>query len=295
MPPLLFALVLCSALGGGWLNAAHAQALAPEAVPAPAPASEPPLRHAMDGELAYYTTDDSGSSLTVQVTQLGGRYVLDERWSLTGRIGLATVFSSPNEGDDDVAFRPSNPEVLAWLALPPPMARVRWRVGFGVAGPLTTIDRGQSARLHRAALVNAQGIDGLSRMWRWAPNRTSVIAVGELEVDAADGLQLLLDAWPAVLVPSREEFFQEELDVVLPLSIAAVTGRAFFRVGPRLRVTFMPTTDLDQAQLAFEPFIGLHFARTFIEARYTLNLDEPLAGPRGPHVWGLHLLGGGEL
>jgi hypothetical protein len=35
--------------------------------------------------------------------------------------------------------------------------------------------------------------------------------------------------------------------------------------------------------------------QSFIEARYTANLDEPLAGERGTRIWGLHLAAGGPL
>ena len=57
----------------------------------------------------------------------------------------------------------------------------------------------------------------------------------------------------------------------------------------------MPADDPDTLQLSLEPQLRFTLGNTFVEVRYTANLDEPLAGERGPRVWGLHLAGGGAL
>ena len=42
-------------------------------------------------------------------------------------------------------------------------------------------------------------------------------------------------------------------------------------------------------QLSVEPLVGYATERVRASAWGTINLDEPLAGERGPGTWGLHL------
>lgn len=261
-----------------------------------APAEPPRPRHAIEGELSYFAKDDANDSIDLLLVQLGGRYVLNERYALTGVLGVATLVSTPRRGDGDVVWRPSNPEVMGHYRVPlAATLPYRLSLGVGVAGPLATITRGPDARLHRATLAYAQAMDGFGRMWRWSPNRTTVITTAELEVDVHDELMLQLEVTPALLIPSREEFLHEPLDLLVPTTIAAMTRTEIVRGGLRFRAVLRPTFDVDQAQLSIEPFVELRLGSVFAEARYTLNLDEPLAGARGPGAWGAHLRAGVEL
>jgi hypothetical protein len=250
----------------------------------------------VEGELSYFAKNEANASIDLLLVQLGGRYVLDHSFSLTATLGIATLVSTPRSGDGDVVWRPSNPEVMGYYGVPlSPSLPMRLTLGVGVAGPVATITRGPDARLYRATLSYAQAMDGLSRMWRWAANRTTAITSAVLDVDAHPELLLTFEVKPALLIPSREEFLHEKLDLVVPTAIAASTGNDLIRGGARLRAVLMPTFDVDQAQLSIEPFALLRVGRVLAEARYTLNLDEPVAGKRGPQAWGLHLRVGGEL
>lgn len=284
--------MLSGLLVGAFLLAAgavHAQ----EVHEAPAP---PKPRHAVEGELSYFSKNEANASIDLLLVQLGGRYVLDHSFSLTGTLGIATLVSTPRTGDGDVVWRPSNPEVMGYYAVPlSPSLPMRLTLGVGVAGPVATITRGPDARLYRATLSYAQAMDGLSRMWRWAANRTTAITSAVLDVDAHPELLLSFEVKPALLIPSREEFLHEKLDLVVPTAIGASTGNDLIRGGARLRAVLLPTFDIDQAQLSIEPFALLHIGGVLAEARYTLNLDEPVAGKRGPQAWGLHLRVGAEL
>jgi hypothetical protein len=73
------------------------------------------------------------------------------------------------------------------------------------------------------------------------------------------------------------------------------TNKGPLQFGLRLQAVFMPADDPDALQLSLVPRMRLTLDQSFIEARYTANLDEPLAGERGPHIWGLHLAAGGSL
>jgi hypothetical protein len=262
---------------------------------------KPKPRHAVEGELSYFAKNEANASIDLLLVQLGGRYVLDHSFSLTGTLGIATLVSTPRAGDGDVVWRPSNPEVMGYYAVPlssegeRSSLPMRLTLGVGVAGPVATITRGPDARLYRATLSYAQAMDGLHRMWRWAANRTTAITSAVLDVDAHSELLLSFEVKPALLIPSREEFLHEKLDLVVPTAFAASTGNELIRGGARLRAVLLPTFDVDQAQLSIEPFALLHVGGVLAEARYTLNLDEPVAGKRGPQAWGLHLRIGAEL
>lgn len=270
------------------------------AVPRPASAQDAPpsaeQRHAIEGEVSYFAKDEARTSIDLTLFQLGGRYVLDERFSFTGVFGIATLVSTPKEGEGDVVWRPSNPELMAFYRVPlPRKLAMSMSLGVGVTGPLATITRGPDARLHRATLSYAQAMDGLYRMWRWTPNRTTAITSAELELRAQSWFSFLLEAKPALLIPSREDYYSDSIDFIMPTAIGVATGTETARLGVRLRAVLTPTLDVDSAQLSAESFGSVHVDRWLGEVRYVHNLDEPLAGERGPRAWGLHLGVGAEL
>jgi hypothetical protein len=263
---------------------------------APELESEPPLpRDSIEGGLAYYGDDDGVSSLDLVLVELAGRYVLSPRWALSGHIGMALLSSAPERDPADLVFRPSNPELMLWYVSPLSAEGLSVRTGFGLAGPLTWIERGANARLHRTALANAAALDGLRRVWRWAPSRTSVIMAAELDADLDEQLLLHAELWSAFMIPSRDEFLSERLGLVIPASVAFIGRWDALRAGPRLHAVLSPSQTLDAVQFSVEPFVAVHVGRTFGEVAVTVNLDEPLAGPRGPDVWALHVRAGGEL
>lgn len=273
-----------------WAVVVPGRASAEEATPAGA------QRHAIDGEVSYFAKDEARTSIDLTLFQLGARYVLDERFSFSGVFGIATLVSTPKEGKGDVVWRPSNPELMAFYRVPlPSKLAMRVTLGAGVGGPLATITRGPDARLHRAALSYAQAMDGLYRMWRWAPNRTTAITSIDVELRTQPWFSFLLEAKPSLLIPSREDYYTEDIDFIMPTAAGVSTGNDVARLGVRLRAVLMPTLDVDSAQLSAETFGSVRVDRWFGEVRYIHNLDEPLAGERGPRAWGLHLRVGGEL
>lgn len=254
----------------------------------------PPERHAVEGEISYFARDEARTSIDLMLVRLGGRYVYNDRFSFTGAVGIAVMGSSPKEGAGDLIWRSSNPEVVAHYHVPLDLP-MRLTLSLGVAGPLATITRGPDARLHRAALSYAQATDGLYTMWRWVPNRTTAITGADIELRAQPWFSFLVAASPALLIPSREDYYTESFDLIIPTSVGVASGNETARLGVRLRAVLMPTLDVDSAQLSAETFGQVHAGRWFGEARYVHNLDEPLGGQRGPRAWGIHLSIGSEL
>jgi hypothetical protein len=257
------------------------------------PGPEP--RHAAYGALAYYGVDDPRSSLDLVLAELAARYVLSPRYVLVGFIGASFLASSPQDAPVDHAFRPANPELMLWYLSPLSGPKLSVRAGFGLTAPLAWIERGPDARLHRTALANAAGLDGLRRLWRWAPSTTSVVAATEIDAELHEQLLVHGELWSALLVPSHHEFLRKRVGLVMPLQLAPIVRVGPVQAGPRLNAVLMPSQSLDAAQLSIEPFAALHIGRAFGEVAVTVNVDEPLAGRRGAGVWALHLRGGGEL
>jgi hypothetical protein len=140
-----------------------------------------------------------------------------------------------------------------------------------------------------------QGMHGLWDAALWAPSRGAVIARSELELDVDPEVQLEFAFAPTLIIPAREQFDRDTVDVLLPFAVGASTRGSFLRVGLRLQAVAMPNNAPDLLQLSIEPWLRVHHRSAFLELRYTGNLDEPLGGQRGPRVWGLHVSGGGVL
>jgi len=252
-------------------------------------------RHAVEGGLAYYGQDERRASLDLVLVSLAGRYALSPRYALTGFLGMALLASSPDDAPVDHAFRPANPELMLWYLSPLSEPGLSVRAGVGLTAPLAFIERGPNARLHHTALSNAASLDGLRRMWRWAPSSTSVIMASELDGELHPLLLVHGELWSALLVPSHYEFLRKRIGLVMPVQLAPIVRLGPVHTGPRLNAVLMPSQVLDAAQLSVEPFVALHLGRAFAEVAVTVTIDEPLAGQRGAGVWALHLRAGGEL
>ena len=253
-----------------------------------------PRRFALGGEIGYFTADQGASNLYLLAPQLFGRYALDARWSIAADFGVVGVLQSPDAGPgEQVAVRPGNP--AAFLLWQVEHAVTRCQLGLGGAAPLAVVERDASGRLQRSAYDYAQALSGLWDVWAWAPSRGAIVAYGKLEHDLHPEARFELELAPALLIPARDAFTRDSVDVFLPTAIDFSSHKGPVRFGLRLQAVLMPTAEPDALQLALEPHVRVDFGGAFAEARYTANLDEPLAGARGPRSWGLHIGGGGAL
>jgi hypothetical protein len=252
-------------------------------------------RISLAGEFSYYRdSEDDASRIDVLAPLLEFHYPWSERWSLSADFGMLGAVQTPDRGGSDFAWRPGNPTAFALLR--GEIDHGRYRVGVGGAAPLAVIERDSGqGRLQHAAYNDAQGLHGLFDLWLWAPSRGALLARGQLELDVHPQLRLELEAVTAVMIPAREAYLHYPVVVLFPLAAGFSTGNALLRGGVRLQAVIMPANDPDALQVSIEPWLRVMFGRAFIEARYTGNVDEPLAGERGPRIWGFHLSGGGVL
>jgi hypothetical protein len=253
-----------------------------------------PERLAIGGELGYFTEGQAASSIHVIAPRLAAHYAIDERWSIAGDFGMVFLAQHPDEGPgEELGVRPGNP--TAFVLLRGFLGAAHYHVGIGGAAPLAVIDRDGSGRVHRSAYNHAQALSGLWDPWVWAPSRGAVVAYGRLEYDLDPEARLEVELAPALLIPAREAYLRDSVEAFFPTAIDLSTDKGPVRVGLRFQAVFMPADDPDALQLSLHPRVRVAIGQSFVEARYTANLDEPLAGERGLRIWGLHLAAGGAL
>ena len=253
-----------------------------------------PKRLALGGELGYFGDDQGPASLVVLAPRVSAHYALDARWSIAGDFGVVLTSQNVEHGEgDELAFGLGNPTVFALYR--GELGELHYRIGLGGAAPLARIDRDGSGRLSRTGYSYAQALTGLWDVWVYAPARGAVIGYAKLEGDLHPEMQFEVETAPALMIPAWEAFGDDPLQVFLPLALTLSTAKGPFRFGLRMQAVFMPADDPDALQLSLEPQLRFMLGKRFVELRYTANLDEPLAGERGPRIWGLHLAGGGAL
>jgi hypothetical protein len=248
---------------------------------------------ALAGGLGYFGADQVASSLYVTTWRMGALYAIDARFSVALDAGMVLLRSSPDVGDGDWAVRPGNPAAMGLLR--GIWGKTRYRFGAGGSAPLATMSRDRSGPLQHAALNYAAAIDGLWDSWLWATNRSAGLLWGSVEVPVVDKTWLVFTLAPAVYFPAWEAFGEAPVEVILPSALSLSVRHRVVWFGARVQAVFMPRASLDGAQLSLGPWVRVALGSGFLQARVVANIDEPLAGKRGPGIWGIHLGGGGSL
>jgi hypothetical protein len=248
----------------------------------------------LGGELSYFSSQQDAARVDIVASVISGQYGLNKTWSLAADWGFVSAVSTRDHGGVDATWRPGNPTVYGVVR--GGWTDARYRLAVGGAAPLAVIERyGGNGRLQHLAYNDVQGMHGLWDAALWAPSRGALIARSELELDVDPELQLEFAFAPTLIIPAREQFDRDTVDLLLPFAVGASTRGSCLRAGLRLQAVGMPMNTPDMLQLSLEPWVRLQHRSAFVELRYTANLDEPLAGERGPRIWGLHLSGGGVL
>jgi len=162
---------------------------------------------------------------------------------------------------------------------------LRFKVGGALEWAPWTIDPSQNFGLALAFSSLARSIHDAGL---WAPETLSIVAPAHLEAgdqavgtgDAALGLHIPTDGGD------------------VEVSIQADPGFGYYAsenvlIGARLPFIWLITEGGDNAQVAIEPYGRLDFGSAFANARFTLNLDEPLGfGFDEGRIWAIHIGGG---
>jgi hypothetical protein len=253
-----------------------------------------PGKLALGGDIGFFFDDQGTSTVYVLAPRIAAQYAFDDTWAVAGDFGAVMLTQSPDRAPgDETTVRPGNPTALALMR--GSSDAMRYRFGLGGAAPLAVVERDGNGRLQRAAYDDAQGMSGLWDVWVWAPSRAAVVGYVQLGYVPHPEVDLEFEFAPALLIPAREAFTRDPVDVFLPFAFTLLGNKRPVQIGARFQAVLMPTVEPDMLQLTLEPIVRLLLGTAFVEARYTAPLDEPLAGERGVRTWAVHLAFGGSL
>ena len=165
---------------------------------------------------------------------------------------------------------------------------LRYKAGLGVTLPIAT---DEAPDVWAAALT--QPTYGWQDLHLWSPNTVSIAA--PLRVELGDPVVVSVDAAPIVVVVTQDNGDHSNTDLLLQVAPGlGVFATDALLLGARLPIAWLATVDTyDAAQVSLEPYARLDLGSGFVNARLTVNLDEPngFAFDEGK-VWGAHLGGG---
>jgi hypothetical protein len=164
---------------------------------------------------------------------------------------------------------------------------LRYKAGLGVTLPIATDEYPDVASNAVAAATY-----GWQDLHLYHPHATALAA--PLRIELGHPVVLGVDAMPALFVFTSNDVSS---DAELFLQIApgaAVYATDALLVGARLPHAWFVTGDSgDGAQLALEPYARVDVGGGFLNARFTVDLDEPLAFAFDEgEYWGAHVGGG---
>lgn len=241
-------------------------------------------------ETAFHTQE----RVTVFGTTLGAGYRVADSLELEAMLPFA--FASLDQYTFDNATYELRRERESAFALGNPYLGVnrvhvegalRYKAGLGVTLPVAA-DENPTAM---SAVALSAATYGMQDMHLWWPNTFTVVA--PLRIEVGEQVVAGIDAAPAFLTFTTDDV-SEENELLLQLAPGlGVYATDTLLIGARLPMWWLATSEGDNAQVALEPYARLDVGGGFLNARFTVNLDEPLgfAFDEGRY-WGAHLGGG---
>jgi hypothetical protein len=252
------------------------------------------------GEFGFYTTgqtvfDVIDITLTSVNLVVGGGYKLSRELELEMMLPFAygTVSVESNDPDVDVTGDDSDSGWaignlhfgVSYVRAEGPL---RMKLGGAVQWGPWTIDPADdfAGAMSLAAQTNALHDVGL-----WTYETVSLVTPSRVEY--GDDVVATGDASLGLHVPTDGR--DVEMTVQLDPGVGYYASETAL-VGVRLPIVFIPTDSGDNLQVAAEPYVRFGIGPGFLNARFTVNLDEPLgfAFDEGK-IWAIHLGGGGTF
>ncbi|MCA9608433.1 MAG: BamA/TamA family outer membrane protein, partial [Myxococcales bacterium] len=250
-------------------------------------------------EAATWTLDNEGRTLFAFSGLLRAGLVLDRVYELSLDAGFVYGilndvqvgdFLNDATGDHGAAANPR-------FSLRGVIGERQWRLRFGGGATIPAIPQSEGSR--QVALIGAL-MRGYQELWLWSANRASVIVDGELTLMPVDSLYLELRAAVGALLSVSANAFApgqapDYFDLSIDLSAAIGYRHDNVLVGTRLRQTFLPTFEGDQAQTSAELFIrptgriDNSSIELFGELRAMTNLDDPFGVTSAVPMWSVQL------
>jgi hypothetical protein len=253
----------------------------PTNVPASAPvatvADEP--RAQFGFTLGFTYESEHNSNVTVAAPVLQGRVAVTRDILLDADWGFALLADS--EGSTS---RVGNPWVAGWYHSQTGVHR--WAVGIGVTAPLASVTLGMDGRLQRQVYNEAFAMWGAWDMWRWTPGRMAAPIQARVVSSLSSKIDLEAHAAVAPLFGVRNGESRSDLVSQAAIGVCGILPGA--RICPRLQAVMLPSTSIDDLQLAAGLRVTADWGHLFVDI--LVNLDEPLGVVgRGTRSWGIQI------
>ncbi|HEX6278300.1 MAG TPA: hypothetical protein VFZ53_34880 [Polyangiaceae bacterium] len=257
----------------------------------------------MYGELGFYSYGDSSSFGDIEFSQriwsfsaiVGGGVKIQPNLEIEAMLPLAFYdFTVTVEGPDDEesdgesGFGVGNLHLgINYLRAQGPL---RMKIGGAVQYGLWTIDPSDDML---GALVFGALARGGQDIFLWAPETLSVVTPSRIEY----GGQVVFSGDGALGLHVPTDGGDVEASIQLAPGFGYYASPTVL-VGARLPFAWYPTeSGSDATFLAFEPYGRFDVSESaFLNARFTLNIDEPLGFSFDEgRIWALHFGGGGTF
>jgi hypothetical protein len=220
------------------------------------------------GELGLYHNDRQLSAIT-GLTQVIDVDMSFGSFALAGGVPFAeTVVAGRAE------FRFGNPWVLAYYQSKGDTLTLR--IGGGAAFPAAQLELGDESEGYALYQI-ALGMYGLQAPWMYTPE-TIPLMIPSLRIDIELGAISIDLAGDVVLFVPFNSGDGQPFELALPLSAGMMVHVSFFGFGARVGAAVLPTgtqANEDKIQLSLSPRLTAAAGPIELEARLTMNLDDP--------------------
>jgi hypothetical protein len=223
------------------------------------------------GELGLFHQDFGLASGTVLTEVIDADIVLVDTVALVAELPLLQIFSSAESAGTEARFRIGNPHFAAYYHSQGDILKLR--IGGGVAVPAAQLPDDEFSGA-AASYGFATAMYGLLRPWLWQPEALP-IQVPSLRIGADISIVTIEASGDIVImVPINDG---QDVEVLVPLSAGAMVHLWFLGLGGSIGAAFLPTAGegADRLQVSLSPRITATFGPVELEARLTMNLDEP--------------------
>jgi hypothetical protein len=238
------------------------------------------------GELGFHMGSMFG---VVDVTSLswllGGGYKITPSLELDLMLPMAFL-SGSGGGESDSGLGVGNLHIGAHFMQS--KDELRYKVGGALEWGPWNSDYDAAAQY---AIFYGAGTRGAQNTGLWASETLTVLTPARIEY--GHQLSFTGDGALGFHVPTDGGDF--DFSVLLAPGVAYYVSETVL-LGARLPMVFVLTNDADMAQLGFEPNARFDLGTAFVNARFTLNIDEPLGFSFDEGgIWGLHVGAGGTF
>jgi hypothetical protein len=259
------------------------------------------------GELGFYTTGDSEEEGDFEASYrlwsitaiVGGGYKIAPDLEIEAMLPLGFInfnssvtgpapFEDQEESETEVAVGNLHLGVSYVRGEGP----LRMKIGGALEYGLWTIDPSNEYALTLGFSAAARGGHDIGL---WAPETLSAVTPTRIEMDVAPTVVVSGDGQLGLHIPT--DGGDTEFSIHLAPGIGFWASPTTL-LGARLPFTWIPTeSGSDSTFLSFEPFVRFDLNESaFLNARFTLNIDEPLGFSFDEgKVWALHIGGGGTF